>query len=145
MRLPLVVLAIAVGGCVQEPLEVSASSSQKLIAAEARRQGVPEGFALRIAKIESGQRCDAVGPRTRSGRAQGPLQIMPGSARALGHSGGPLNNCGAGLHYGMKHLAMCYRLAGGNQPLAARCHLAGPGGMHRRTIATERYVHIATR
>lgn len=140
MKLPYIVTTIIVGTYAS-----SAFANPELIAAEAKRQGVPVAFALRVAKLESGHRCNAVGPRTRSGRAQGPLQIMPGSARALGHSGGPLNNCGAGLHYGMKHLAMCYRLANGNQPAAARCHLKGPGGMHRRTAAGERYVKLVAR
>lgn len=129
----------------EENLQASAQPQgqvQRLIANEAKNQGVPVSLALKVARVESRFRCDAVGPHTKQGRAQGPLQIMPRSARGLGHSGGPLNNCGAGLHYGMKHLAMCVRKAGGNQALAAKCHLTGPGGLNNQSAYARKYVHM---
>ena len=103
----------------------ASASPRDLIAAEAERQGVPAPFALRVAWKESRHICGAVGRPTRGGRAQGPLQIMPASARGLGHRGGPLNNCGIGLIIGMRHLARCYRLAGGDERRAWRCHETG--------------------
>lgn len=137
--------ALSLAACTQEPIEISAqpkTAGASLIAAEARRQGVPVDLALKVAKIESGHRCNAVGPATKVGRGQGPLQIMPRSARGLGHRGGPLNNCGAGLHYGMKHLAMCWRGARGSKALAAHCHNAGPGVLKRAAAPRTRYVQL---
>ena len=149
-RLVLAATGLALGGCAGgEALSAGAprvkGAAPQLIAAEARRQNVPASLALRVAWVESRHRCNAVGPRTRIGRGQGPLQIMPRSAAGLGHRGGPLNNCGAGLHYGMKHLAMCYRLAGGNHALAARCHVAGPGGLRNRSRYVNGYVRSVMR
>lgn len=147
--LTLALLATGLAGCAGgERLDASAQASSRpaqLIAAEAKRQGVPPSLALRVAWVESRHRCDAIGPRTRYGRAQGPLQIMPRSATGLGHRGGPLNNCGAGLHYGMKHLAMCYRLAKGDHALTARCHLSGPGGLRNRSRYANEYVRLVMR
>jgi soluble lytic murein transglycosylase-like protein len=136
-RTLLLCAAASVALCAITPTASHAATAHRdnvvaLVDAKAREMGVPIALARKTAKAESSFRCNAVGPRTRQGHAQGPLQIMPRSARGLGHKGGPLNNCGAGLHYGMKHLAMCYRLAGGNQQLAFRCHQGGPGVIARR-------------
>jgi soluble lytic murein transglycosylase-like protein len=111
----------------------------QMIKSSAGRHGVPEWLALRVAWVESRHRCGVANPRT---GASGPLQVLPSTARAMGYSGGAggLRNCGTGLEYGMRHLAMCYRLAGGNQAAAARCHLSGPGAMHARTGANRGYV-----
>ena len=103
----------------------ASASPRDLIAAEAERQGVPVTLALAVAWKESRHQCGAVGRPTRGGRAQGPLQIMPGSARGLGHRGGPLANCADGLRFGMMHLARCYRLASGHHQRAWRCHETG--------------------
>lgn len=111
----------------------------QMIKHSAGRHGVPEWLALRVAWVESRHRCGVANPRT---GASGPLQVLPSTARAMGYNGGAggLRNCGTGLEYGMRHLAMCYRLAGGNQAAAARCHLSGPGAMHARTGANRGYV-----
>lgn len=139
------IAGLSLAACTQEPIEVSAqpkTTGANLIAAEAKRQGVPVDLALRVAKVESGHRCNAIGPATSVGRGQGPLQIMPSSARGLGHRGGSLNNCGAGLHYGMKHLAVCWRGANGNKALAAHCHNAGFGVLKRGSAPRTRYVQL---
>jgi soluble lytic murein transglycosylase-like protein len=142
----LALAAIGLSACQQSVAQGSRyTSPQRLIAAEAARQGVPEPLALRISRVESGDRCDAVGSGRAGRRPQGPLQILPGSARALGHRGGPLNNCEAGLVIGMRHLAMCFRLAKGDHALTARCHVAGPGGMKRRGRYATAYVRRAMR
>lgn len=99
----------------------------RLVVAEASRQQVPHTYALAIAQIESGFRCEAVGPRTRHGRAHGPLQILPSSAARLGYSTTDLASCGNGLAAGMSHLADCYRRASGDPVKTAACHVGGPG------------------
>lgn len=99
----------------------------ELVKQEARRQGVPRSYALAIAQIESGFRCHVVGPRTRHGRAHGPLQILPKSAARLGYPTTDLASCGNGLAAGMAHLADCHRRAGGDPVRVAACHVGGPG------------------
>jgi hypothetical protein len=102
--------------------EVSASSFvQKLIVTTAERYGVPKFLALKVAKLESSFSCDAEG---KAGEL-GPLQIKPETARMIGYRGviAALRSCGAGLEWGMKHLALAIQ-AGGvwkhNQGLAAK-------------------------
>jgi soluble lytic murein transglycosylase-like protein len=98
-----------------------------LIAQEASRQSVPRALALAVAKVESGYSCHAIGPKTRHGRAVGPLQILPKSAARLGYPTSDLNNCNSGLAAGMAHLAECYKLANGDTVRTAACHVGGPG------------------
>lgn len=113
----------------------------RIILAEARRQGVPERLAMKVCKVESGCRLHATGPRTRHGRHTGAYQTRPNVAARFGYrrSEGPLQGI-VGLRYGLAHLADCYRRARGNEALAARCHVGGPGALARRlTPSTERY------
>ena len=109
------------------PRRISRGDASALIAAEAVKQGVPVRLALKVGKVESGNRCNAVGPQTKHGRHYGPFQIRGSSAARFGYRGGSLNNCGQGLYYGMAHLADCYRRAAGNEARAAACHVGGPG------------------
>ena len=65
--------------------------------------------------------------------ASGPLQILRGSARALGYRGNIRQaSCAIQTHYGMKHLAMCYRAAKGNQALAKKCHQRGISAIYKK-------------
>jgi soluble lytic murein transglycosylase-like protein len=108
------------------PTVAAASGSvAQLVAAAAQRHGVPARFAIAVARIESGLRCNA---RGRAGEL-GPLQIKPATARGLGYSGpaSVLNSCGAGLEWGMRHLAVAYR----------RCGSAGAAAaLHNRGLAS---------
>lgn len=100
-----------------------ASDATHLVTAEAKRQGVPVAFALKMARIESGVRCHN---HNKKSSASGPLQVLRGTARGLGYRGDIRRaSCATQTHYGMKHLAMCYRGAKGNQALAKRCHQVG--------------------
>ena len=114
------------------PLAASAYAADATgyVTAEARRQGVPVTFALRIAKIESGTRCHN---HNRRSSASGPLQVLRGTARSLGYRGDIRRaSCATQTHYGMKHLAMCYRAARGNQALAKRCHQQGISAVYKK-------------
>lgn len=107
-----------------------AADASGLVTAEARRQGVPVGFALKMARAESGVRCHN---HNRRSTASGPLQILRGSARALGYRGNIRQaSCAIQTHYGMKHLAMCYRAAKGNQALAKKCHQRGISAIYKK-------------
>lgn len=106
----------------------------EMVAAEtARRLGaqwVPT--ALKLAKIESSFNCGAVGPKTRHGNARGVLQVMPGSARALGYDPRRLNECQYGISAGIAHMAMCIQSGVRTHAQMASCHVAGVKGWQIR-------------
>jgi len=95
------------------------------VATRATAEGVPVNFALRITKVESGFQCHVVGPKTKHGRAQGVMQILPSTAERMGHRGGDLANCDDGLKYGMAYLSLCYQLAGKDERNASSCYVGG--------------------
>lgn len=113
---------------------LAGSGAPAHFAAAAQRHGVPVSIAMATIRHESGGRCNA---RGRAGEL-GPLQIKPATARGLGYSGptGALATCGAGLEWGMRHLAIAYRKCGHVGP-----HNYGLGGGCRRTA----YVHAVMR
>lgn len=128
------------------------ASVQQMIATETTRQigakWVPT--ALRIAKLESGYRCNAVGPRTRHGRAQGVFQVMPGTARAMGYSPARLRECGYGIAAGVSHMRLCIASGVKTSNQMASCHLTGVGGWKRRLNARSenyrnKYIKMVTR
>lgn len=101
------------------------SSVARRVAEVAGRHGVPARFAIAVARVESHLRCQAVG---RAGEL-GPLQIKPATARGLGYTGptSALNSCGAGLEWGMRHLALAYQRCGTS---------AGAAALHNRGLAS---------
>ena len=113
-----------------------------MVAAEAMRQigekWVPT--ALKLAKIESSYNCGAVGPRTRHGNARGVLQVMPGSARALGYDPRRLNECQYGIAAGVAHMHSCLQSGVRTHAQMASCHVAGTYGWKIRLNArSEKY------
>jgi hypothetical protein len=120
----------------------AAASVQQMIATETTRQIGAQWTptALRIAKLESGFRCNAVGPKTRHGRARGVFQVMPGSARGLGYNPARLHECGYGIAAGIAHFKMCIASGVRTQAQMASCHVAGTHGWKVRLNArAERY------
>ncbi len=114
---------IASGLIVCSSPDVAAQDATAIVTVEARRQGVPVDFALRMARIESGIRCNNHNKRS---TASGPLQITAPTARHLGFGGNIRKaSCAQQARYGMMHLAICYRGAHGNRALARRCHQVG--------------------
>ena len=132
-------LLLTVGLMFAFSLEASASISsvQTLVIKSAHRHGVPASLALKVVKVESGFNCTA---RGRAGEL-GPLQIKPATARGIGYRGSAsgLRSCGAGLEWGMKHLAMAIR-AGGvwkhNQGLYAKTKSAMARAYERAVMRT---------
>lgn len=115
------VLAASCATSTPKVAEAKPKGAKAIILASADAHGVPRNVIEYVAKKESGFRCST------NSRYKGPLQISPGSARALGYRGkGGLDNCGAGLMYGMRHLKLCVNKVGANPKKAARCH-ASPG------------------
>lgn len=125
------------------PAVAAASDATGLVTQMARKHGVPVGFALRVARVESGVKCGRVG---KAGE-RGPLQILPRSAKGLGYRNIARAGCAAQTSAGMKHLAACYRKAGGNHFRAAACHNGGPGVLRWKRIpkAIQAYARKVTR
>ena len=126
------IVLVALLATAPEPsaLPAAASDATHLVTSEARRQGVPVGFALKMAKIESGLRCHN---HSRRSSASGPLQVLRGTARSLGYRGDIRRaSCAMQTHYGMRHLAMCWRAAKGRPTLARRCHQQGISAVYGR-------------
>lgn len=112
--------------------------SRGRFAAAERRAGVPIRVALAVIAVESRGNCRAVGRRGELG----PLQIKPQTARGLGFRGSnaALRSCGAGLYWGMKHLAISYRKCG-----SAVLHNKGLAGSCRGTAYSRKVRQLARR
>ena len=119
------------------------SKVAKMVADEARSK-LGERYvdsALKLANLESRFRCHVLGPKTRHGRAVGPLQVLPSSAAALGiHN--MHGDCKAQILAGILHMDRCLKSNGGSmthRQLSA-CHVAGWGGWNKRlNRKAERY------
>jgi len=115
---------------------------QKIVARQAAQKLGPQWVdaALRIAKLESGFNCKATGPATRHGRARGVMQVMPGSARAMGYNPSRLHECEYGVAAGIAHMALCVQSGVKTVQEMGRCHVAGVGGWNKRLSRNaERY------
>lgn len=128
-------------GSVDIPNNSDRQAVAKAVADEARRRLGDEhvNSALRITKLESGFRCHVLGPKTRHGRAVGPLQVLPSSARALGvedlHK-----DCKAQITAGILHMEKCLQAGAKTYKDMAACHVAGWGGWNKRlNRRAERY------
>ena len=128
------------------PKRMSRNNDLPIILSVTRKKGIPDSLAARVCHVESRCRLHATGPMTKHGRHYGPYQIRPSSARQFGYRGGSLQGM-AGLEYGAAHLANCWRLSGGNEMRAARCHVGGAGAITGKRLApwAERYAQQYTR
>jgi len=120
----------------------AAASVQQMIATETTRQIGAQWTptALRIAKLESGYRCNATGPKTRHGRARGVFQVMPATARGMGYNPARLHECGYGIAAGVTHMRLCIASGVRTQAQMASCHVAGTHGWKvRLKPRAERY------
>ncbi len=96
-----------------------------LAAAAARRHGVDPELVLAVVAVESAFRKDAVSPKG----AQGLMQLMPGTASALGVDDAldPAEN----LDGGTRHLGSLLALYGGDLRRALAAYNAGEGAVAR--------------
>ena len=121
------------------PALAMAGDAHGLVVAAAQRHGVPTAFALNMARAESGVQCGRRNPRS---TASGPLQVLKGTARAMGYRGDIRRaSCATQTEYGMRALAMCYRGAHGNWSLAKRCHQVGVSVLHHKHTHHKRKRH----
>lgn len=99
--------------------------------------------AIRLAKLESGLRCDAINKKS---RASGVFQVLPSSARALGYSPKYLTSCQHGIDAGVAHMKSCISSGVSTSDQMARCHLTGTAGWKSRpNKSVERYVRLAAK
>lgn len=91
------------------------------------------GTAVLLARKESSFRCNAVGPRTRHGRALGVFQVMPGSAKTLGYQYSKLVDCRYGIDAGLAHMKLCIAHGVRTERQMLSCHLRGVAGW--RTVS----------
>ena len=114
------------------------SSPVYALAQRAQAYGIPVHIAAATIKLESGGRCNA---RGRAGEL-GPLQIKPATARGLGYTGptSALATCGAGLEWGLRHLALAYRKCG-----HVGLHNKGLGGSCARSSYTMKVAQLVGR
>lgn len=127
------VMTAAIAGLVFMPAMPNlayAADATGIVKQMARKHGVPQSFAIRVARVESGIKCGRIG---RAGE-RGPLQILPRTAAGLGYKNIRKASCATQTSAGMKHLAICYRGARGNQFRAAACHNGGFGVLKWRRI-----------
>ena len=104
----------------------------RLVVAEAREQGVSPELALRIAHVESRFR-SVRGKRTRYGRAEGVMQVLPSTAeRVEPGSSRHLLDPVVGVRVGVKYVAACLRAGAKTQREVARCYVGGERAIHAR-------------
>ena len=137
-----------------EPLQIlqrlpaSRALVAAMVATEAKKQLGAEWapVALRLAKIESGYRCSAIGQKTRHGRAMGVLQVLPSSAEALEPgSSQNLTDCATGIRIGVAHMRDCFDAGATTVARMAACHVGGKKMISRPVGAYARqYVALAT-
>ena len=125
------------------PVPVMAADATNIVKQMARKHGVPQSFALRVARVESGVKCGRVG----AAGERGPLQVLPRTAAGLGYRNVRSASCATQTSAGMKHLAICYRGAGGNQFRAAACHNGGFGVLKWKRLpkSVQAYARKVTR
>ncbi len=124
------------------PKRLARKDACALVAQEATRRLGREWapVAVRIAWVESRCNTAAVGPRTRHGRAQGIMQVMPGSARALGFNPRRLREARYGAAAGVAHMRACIASGVRTERQMAACHVAGVKGWKKRLRpSAERY------
>jgi hypothetical protein len=130
-------------------MDQSKSKVAKMVADEARSK-LGERYvdsALKLANLESRFRCHVLGPKTRHGRAVGPLQVLPSSARALGVDS-LHNDCKAQIRAGILHMEKCLQVGAKSYSQLAACHVAGWGGWNKKlnrkaTAYRTKYVRMA--
>lgn len=105
-------------------------------------------IALKLTKLESNFRCHVLGPKTRHGRAVGPLQVLPSSARGLGiHN--MHGNCQAQVLAGILHMKQCIAAGAYSHRNLSACHVAGVGGWNKKLnkrseLYKQKYIRMAS-
>jgi soluble lytic murein transglycosylase-like protein len=109
------------------PVRLQVPSTEELITAAAKRNGLPPGFVKSVVAVESGFRADAI---SRKG-AIGLMQLMPSTARDYGADPkDPQQNVEAGTRY-LRDLLLKYQHDDHQVIRALAAYNAGPGAVDR--------------
>ena len=110
-----------------------------LVTSLAEAHGIDPALAHAVVKVESGYDCSA---KNRHSTATGPMQVLRGTARAVGVSG-DLRNCRTGLEAGMRYLKKMVVAAHGNDCAAASAYnrgsVRGCSAYGRKVVANMRH------
>lgn len=137
-------LVLAISFCLFSFTSALADPNVKqMVEDTAVRYKVPPKLAVKVAEVETKNKCGLVGRRGE----RGPLQINPKSAKSLGYGNITHASCQVQLDAGMAHLAYCYKLAKGNWFRTAACHNGGPGALKRKKLGynVRKYVQSVMR
>lgn len=104
-------------------------SVSMIIEQEAAREGVPVELAMRVARVESGGRCNIP---AHDGKSTGLMQVRPETARAMGVSGNQ-NDCRNSAIAGVRYLKLALKRSGGDWGAAAALYNGGLGAARRYT------------
>ncbi|MBC7132954.1 MAG: lytic transglycosylase domain-containing protein [Roseovarius sp.] len=130
-----ILLCLAAAACARAPEVSRAADSfapplypnetpelRRLINHYADHYEVPRALVHRLAVRESTHR-----PRARNGPYYGLLQILPQTARTMGHDGPPeeLLDAGTNLRYGVKYLRGAWIVSGGDPDAAIMWYARG--------------------
>lgn len=115
--LALLLVCILAQSAMAMPLDAT-----RLVTESAIKYRVPVSFALAVSWAETRTQC---GISNKYSKAVGPMQIIPSTAKYLGHKNIRTASCAEQTDAGMAHLAICLEHAGGNTRAAARCHNGG--------------------
>jgi hypothetical protein len=125
----------------------------ELVAYHARKQLGEKWVdsALKLAKLESSFNCRATGPATPYGRAKGVMQMIDGSAKALGFDPKRMHECDYGIQAGIAHMQKCLEHGVKTHRDMASCHVSGWKGWNVK-LASKRsekyrreYIRLAMR
>lgn len=133
--------ALLLAGCTSaaQKIETTLHPNARYVISAAKKHAVPVDYALNIAAIESGFNCRA----TSHAGALGIMQVMPATARKHGlNNAASLHDCTTGADIGMRELAFCLKLTGGNKQRAATCYNAGPGSLRWKRLPRETVNYI---
>ena len=122
-----IAFAAVVVGCVVPTLVQAHQvepSIYHLVTSIAEAHGVDPALAHAVVEVESGYDCSA---RSRHSTASGPMQVLRGTARAVGVSG-DLRDCRTGIEAGMRYLKRMVVAARGNDCEAASAYNRGSVG-----------------
>jgi len=109
------------------PPVLQVPTTEQLIAAAAKRNGLPPGFVKSVVAAESTFRADAVSPKG----AIGLMQLMPATAREYGADpSDPRQNVEAGTQY-LRDLLVKYEKDDHQVLRALAAYNAGPGAVER--------------
>lgn len=98
------------------------------------KYGLPTGLLRSVAATESGGDPYAVGPETKSGRARGPFQFVPGTANEMGLKGDDVNDPHKSSEAAAKYLRQLLDQTGGDLNAAIAAYNWGIGNVKKKGL-----------